>query len=66
MAVTPVDTTTPATTPEANFDEAIENSTGLTDEQFSDMMVEGAITVGAQMILMPRLMDILKEAMSDE
>jgi hypothetical protein len=52
---------------EAAFDQAVQNAQegGMTPE-LEQMMIEGAVTVGGQMIIMPRANDILSEAMSDE
>jgi hypothetical protein len=52
---------------EAAFDAAVNNAQAneLTPE-LEEMMIEGAITIGGQMIIMPRANDILNEAMSDE
>lgn len=52
---------------EAAFDAALENAQngGMTPE-LEEMMIEGAVTIGGQMIIMPRANDILNEAMSDE
>lgn len=51
----------------AAFDSALQNAqeNEMTPE-LQDMMIEGAITIGGQMIIMPRANDILNEAMSDE
>jgi hypothetical protein len=52
---------------EAAFDAAINNAqSGEMTPEIEEMMIEGAITVGGQMIIMPRANDILNEAMSDE
>ncbi|MDB6454406.1 hypothetical protein [Falsirhodobacter sp. 20TX0035] len=70
MATTPIsgsDSTTPATNDEAQFNAAVDNAQngGMTPE-LEEMMVSGAISIGGQMIIMPRANDILNEAMSDE
>jgi hypothetical protein len=39
---------------------------GLTDDQFTNLLVQGAVSVGAPMILMPIASDILNEGMSDD
>ncbi|OHV79425.1 hypothetical protein [Rhizobium sp. LCM 4573] len=52
---------------EAAFDAAVNNAqSGEMTPEMEEMMIEGAITIGGQMILMPRANDILNEAMSDE
>ncbi len=70
MATPPISGTEAVTTPSgdgAAFDQAIQNAQdgGMTPE-LEEMMVEGAISIGGQMIIMPRANDILNEAMSDE
>ncbi|MGK9065300.1 hypothetical protein [Stutzerimonas chloritidismutans] len=68
MAVNPVDNsvTTP-TSPEAEFNAAVDNAeTELTDAEFEEQMIAGAITIGGQFILMPMAQNILNEAMSGE
>ncbi|MCJ8141073.1 hypothetical protein [Falsirhodobacter halotolerans] len=70
MAISPVsgsDAAASATTGETAFDTAIQNaqSNEMTPEM-EEMMGEGMIKVGGQMIMMPLANDILKEAMSDE
>jgi len=52
---------------EAAFDAALDNAQngGMTPE-LEQMMIENAITIGGQMIIMPRANDILNEAMSDD
>lgn len=72
MSINPVDTSSitnasGAPINEQSFNEAIENSsTDLSDAEFEEQLITGAITVGGQMIIMPRANDILNEAMSDE
>lgn len=52
---------------EAAFDTALQNAqqTEMTPEM-QTAMIEGAVSIGGQMIIMPRANDILNEAMSDE
>ncbi|KKX26171.1 hypothetical protein [Rhizobium sp. LC145] len=71
MAMTPVsgvDSGSFSTTNgEAAFDAALNNAqSGEMTPEMEEMMIEGAITIGGQMIIMPRANDILNEAMSDE
>jgi hypothetical protein len=72
MSVNPVDTSvitdgSGAASNEQSFNDAIENAEGgLSDAEFEEQLITGAITVGGQMIIMPRANDILNEAMSDE
>lgn len=60
----------PSTTPppdQASFDAALQNSQNneLTPE-LEKKLVEGGIVVVGQMLIMPRAIDILNEAMSDD
>lgn len=71
MATTPVsglDVTSGSTADsQAAFDAALTNAqSGDLPPELEEMMIEGAITIGGQMIIMPRANDILNEAMSDE
>ncbi|ENA29751.1 MULTISPECIES: hypothetical protein [Pseudomonas] len=69
MATAPIDnsSTGSVTNSEQTFDAALESSdTGMTDEEFTQQLVDGAVTVAGQMIIMPRANEILNEAMSDE
>lgn len=71
MATTPISSTdavsATADTQEASFNLAVENAqSGEMTPELHDMMIEGAIGIGGQMIIMPRANDILNEAMSDE
>lgn len=73
MAIPPVsgsESAAVAPNDEAAFDVAVQNAqenqgNEMTPE-LEEMMIEGAITIGGQMIIMPRANDILNEAMSDE
>ncbi|MBD8480236.1 hypothetical protein SOM59_04875 [Pseudomonas coleopterorum] len=51
---------------EAQFNVALDSSTELTDAEFTDQLVSGAVTVAGQMIIMPKANEMLNEAMSDE
>lgn len=52
---------------EAAFEAAVDNAhKNEMLPELEEMLVEGAITIGGQMIIMPRANDILNEAMSDE
>lgn len=63
MAIDPVSSSNPATQslpdPQA-FDDAVDNA------KLEETLIEGMVKVGGQMILMPMMNDILKEAQSDE
>ncbi|NQD81443.1 hypothetical protein D16iCDA_09130 [Pseudomonas seleniipraecipitans] len=64
MAVSSVDgNTTVENTPEAEFDQALENAQA--DELTNDMVTQ-AIILGGQFIVMPRAQEILKEATADD
>lgn len=64
MAVTQVDgNTSPQNTPEAEFDQALENAQG---GAMTDDMITQAIILGGQFIVMPRAQEILKEATADD
>lgn len=63
MAIEPVNSGIPTTeTPPDSqaFDDAVDNA------KLQETMVEGMVKVGGQMILMPMMNNILKEAQSDE
>ncbi len=72
MAITPIsgaDSSAVTTNSgEAAFNAAVDNAqqSGEMTPELEEMMIEGAVTVGGQMIIMPRANDILNEAMSDE
>jgi len=51
---------------ETQFNAALDNSTELSDAEFTDQLVSGAVTVAGQMIIMPKANEMLNEAMSDE
>lgn len=63
MAIDPVSSSNPATEslPDSQaFDDAVDNA------KLQETMVEGMVKVGGQMVLMPMMNNILKEAQSDE
>ena len=65
MAVSSVDgNSTVETTPEAQFDQALESA--QEEQQLLDTMIEQAVVLGGQFIIMPRAQEILKEATSDD
>ena len=65
MAVSSVDgNSTVETTPEAQFDQAVENA--QEEQELLDTMIEQAVVLGGQFIIMPRAQEILKEATSDD
>jgi carbamoylphosphate synthase small subunit len=52
---------------EQAFNSALEGSPEqLSDAEFTDQLVSGAVTVAGQMIIMPRANEMLNEAMSDD
>ncbi|MDF0733065.1 hypothetical protein P0Y43_20440 [Pseudomonas entomophila] len=68
MAVTPIDTAG-ATPPsaEAKFQAALDKSQDeLSDEDLTTALANNAVTVGGQFIIMPKVQEILNEAMSSE
>lgn len=63
MAIDPVSSSNPATQslPDSQaFDDAVDNA------KLEETLIEGMVKVGGQMILMPMMSDILKEAQSEE
>ncbi|MCT8945776.1 hypothetical protein AB4P95_08875 [Pseudomonas sp. A1437] len=56
----------PAGRDEQQFDAALDGASGLSDAEFTDQLISGAVTVAGQMIIMPRANEMLNEAMSDE
>ena len=65
MAVTQVEgNTSPQNTPEAEFDQALENA--QSDDALTEDMITQAIILGGQFIVMPRAQEILKEATADD
>ena len=71
MAINPIDSTTNGTvsdaSSEAAFNAAVDASQGeLSEADLTERMVEGAIVVAGQMIIMPRANEILSEGMSDD
>ncbi|MFB4392311.1 MULTISPECIES: hypothetical protein [unclassified Pseudomonas] len=68
MAVTPIDSTasTPASS-EAQFNSAVDKSKEqISDEELTSALVDNGVMVGGQFIIMPRIQEILNEAMSSE
>ncbi|MGE7991682.1 hypothetical protein ACQKPE_11635 [Pseudomonas sp. NPDC089554] len=68
MAVTPIDSTasTPASA-EAKFNSAVDKSKEqITDEELTTALIDNAVMVGGQFIIMPKVQEILNEAMSSE
>lgn len=70
MAISPVSGSTglPELPADAAFEGAIARAAAADElpAGFEDALITGAITVGGQMIIMPRANDILGEVMSDE
>lgn len=65
MAVSSVDgNSTVENTPEAEFDQALENAQA--EEELTDSMITQAIILGGQFLIMPRAQEILKEATADD
>lgn len=68
MSVTPIDSTTSATpTSEAKFNAAVDKSkTEMTDDELTTALVQQAVTIGGQFIIMPKAQEMLNEAQSSE
>lgn len=71
MAINPIDSTTNGAvsdaSSEAAFNAAVDSSQSeLSEADLTERMVEGAIVVAGQMIIMPRANEILSEGMSDD
>ncbi|MCY1187798.1 hypothetical protein D9M73_288250 [compost metagenome] len=71
MSINSVDpsaiTDSPTGGAEQTFNAALDGASGqLSDAEFTDQLISGAVTVAGQMIIMPRANEMLNEAMSDE
>lgn len=68
MAVTPIDT--PGSTPssaEARFDAALDKSQDVSDDpSFQEALVNQAVLIGGQFIIMPKAQEMLNEAQSSD
>ncbi|MBC3423549.1 MULTISPECIES: hypothetical protein [unclassified Pseudomonas] len=68
MAVTPIDT--PGSTPssaEARFDAALGKSQDASDDpSFQEALVNQAVMIGGQFIIMPKAQEMLNEAQSSD
>ncbi|MFL1545779.1 MULTISPECIES: hypothetical protein [Pseudomonas] len=77
MSVTAVDTNLApgGVTPEAKFNAAVDNAksadkpadtTDADDAKFNDALITQAVTIGGQFIIMPKMQELLNDAMSDD
>lgn len=67
ISVKGAESATSVETEETEFDAAVENAQNSEfTPEMQEMMIEGAIKIGGNMILMPLATNILKEGMSDE
>ncbi|AMB84963.1 hypothetical protein AWM79_06420 [Pseudomonas agarici] len=69
MAVNPIEGGgTPAVDAQSKFDAAVDKASDTSgdDQQLTDFMVQGAIQIGGQFIIMPRLNELLNDAMADD
>lgn len=69
MSVTPIDSTSSnvPSVSEAKFNAAVDKSkTEMSDEELTTALVQQAVTVGGQFIIMPKAQEMLNEAQSSE
>jgi len=77
MSVTAVDTNLApgGVSPEAKFNAAVDNAksadkpadtTAADDAKFNDALITQAVTIGGQFIIMPKMQELLNDAMSDD
>ncbi|HCT07134.1 MULTISPECIES: hypothetical protein [unclassified Pseudomonas] len=77
MSVTPIDSTpgTGGPSPEAKFNAAVNNAkaadkpadtSDTSDAEFNDALITQAVTIGGQFIIMPKMQELLNDAMSDD
>ncbi|OZI17574.1 hypothetical protein CAL18_15780 [Bordetella genomosp. 7] len=68
MAVTPIDpNAATGSQQQAQFDSTVDNAKEtLSEEALTERLVEGAVIVAGQMIIMPRANEILSEGMSED
>ncbi|KAF1024351.1 MAG: hypothetical protein GAK37_03136 [Pseudomonas sp.] len=70
MSVTAVDSNLApgGATPEAKFNAAVDNAkaSDTSDAEFNEALIKNAVVVGGQFIIMPKMQEILNEAMSDD
>ncbi|UFH50025.1 hypothetical protein [Pseudomonas sp. KNUC1026] len=68
MAVTPTDATGASneSNPQTKFDAAVDSSSGMTEQQLTDELINQGIVIGGQFIIMPKAQEILNEAMSSD
>lgn len=70
MNISPIDNQkvgSPSSDDVQKFDAAVEQAgQELSDSEFSDLLLEGAVSAAAPMLIMPKVNEILSEAMSDD
>ncbi|BBP77105.1 hypothetical protein CCU68_22565 [Pseudomonas gingeri NCPPB 3146 = LMG 5327] len=69
MAVNPIEGGgTPPVDAKSKFDAAVDKAADSSsdDQKITDFMVQGAIQIGGQFIIMPRLNELLNDAMADD
>lgn len=58
--------------PEAKFNAAVDNAKAAdkpsetSDAEFNDALITQAVTIGGQFIIMPKMQELLNDAMSDD
>ncbi|MGZ9706940.1 hypothetical protein ACXX81_13060 [Pseudomonas sp. GNP013] len=68
MSVSPVDSSTQVTpTAEVQFNAAVDKSKSqMSEDELTEALVNQAVTVGGQFIIMPKAQEMLNEAQSSE
>ncbi|MGY2136332.1 hypothetical protein ACW9I8_06925 [Pseudomonas reactans] len=74
MSVTAVDSNLApgGASPEAKFNAAVDNAKAADkpneadDPKFTDALITQAVTIGGQFIIMPKMQELLNDAMSDD
>ncbi|MGY2288510.1 hypothetical protein ACW9H6_01195 [Pseudomonas sp. SDO528_S397] len=73
MSVTAVDSNLApgGATPEAKFNAAVDNAkanepSDTSDADFNTALVQNAVMIGGQFIIMPKMQEILNDALSDD
>ncbi|WLH27933.1 hypothetical protein [Pseudomonas canadensis] len=74
MSVTAIDSNLApgGASPEAKFNAAVDNAKAADkpneadDPEFTDALITQAVTIGGQFIIMPKMQELLNDAMSDD
>ena len=68
MSVSPIDSVTQVTpTQEVQFNAAVDKSKSqISDDELTEALVNQAVTIGGQFIIMPKAQEMLNEAQSSE